>query len=95
MKTNCPHYHECRLPVSKCNSKCQISKIGQTVNYQSAEETAWLIELEGPKWMAIIDGEPQWTEDPNKALRFARKEDADNLKAWWCMTAISTEHRWT
>jgi hypothetical protein len=59
------------------------------------EETAWLIELEGPKWMAIIDGEPQWTGDANKALRFARKEDADNLKAWWCMTATSTEHSWS
>ena len=57
-------------------------------------ETAWLIELEGPKWMAIIDGEPQWTDDVNKALRFARKEDADNLRTWWCMTAKSTEHIW-
>jgi hypothetical protein len=44
--------------------------------------------------MAIIDGEPQWTDDANKALRFARKEDADALKAWWCMTAISIEHIW-
>ena len=57
-------------------------------------EAAWLIELEGPQWMAIIDGEPQWTDDANKALRFARKEDADNLRAWWCMTAESTEHTW-
>lgn len=57
-------------------------------------EYAWLIELEGPKWMTIIDGEPQWTDDVNKALRFARKEDADNLRAWWCMTAESTEHCW-
>jgi hypothetical protein len=58
------------------------------------EEQAWLIELEGPKWVGIVNRKPVWTTDPNKALRFARKEDADSFKSFWCDTAMSTEHLW-
>jgi hypothetical protein len=53
---------------------------------------SWLIELEGPKWAGFVDGKSEWTINPNRALRFARKEDADNFKAFWCETAKSTEH---
>jgi hypothetical protein len=60
------------------------------------DETAWLVELQdnGAKWAGFVDGKPEWTTDPNRALRFARKEDADNFKAFWCETAISSEHMW-
>jgi hypothetical protein len=59
------------------------------------DETGWLIEVEGPKWAAFIDGRPEWTSDADKALRFARKKDADDFKLFWCMTAESTEHMWS
>lgn len=61
------------------------------------EETAWLVEINedgGAKWAGFVDGKPEWTTDPNRALRFARKEDADNFKAFWCATATSTSHMW-
>jgi len=58
-------------------------------------ETAWLVELPNPaRWVGFEKGAPIWTDDPEKALRFARKEDADNFLSWWCLTAISTEHIW-
>lgn len=64
------------------------------------EKVAWLVELsadeavDGPKWFCASNGVTSWTTDPNKALRFARKEDADNFKSFWCVTAVSTEHTW-
>ena len=61
------------------------------------DETAWLVEISedgGAKWAGFVDGKPEWTTDPNRALRFARKEDADNFKAFWCETATSTSHMW-
>ena len=58
------------------------------------DEIAWLIELEGPKWAGFVDGKPEWTTNHERALRFARKEDADNFKSFWCETATSTEHMW-
>ena len=60
------------------------------------DETAWLVEMPDlpPRWVGFIDGKNEWTTNPNRALRFARKEDADNFKSWWCRTAISVEHRW-
>jgi hypothetical protein len=57
-------------------------------------EIAWLIEIDGPKWCCFVNGKSDWTADPNQALRFARKVDADNFKAYWCVTAKSTEHAW-
>lgn len=43
------------------------------------EETAWLIERHdtSPITYLYYDGFFQWTPDANKALRFARREDAD------------------
>lgn len=70
---------------------------GAMTHSQSGDEVAWLVELNedgGAKWAGFVDGKPEWTTDPNRALRFARKEDADNFKAFWCETAISTDHMW-
>ena len=60
-------------------------------------EQAWLIELRyegGTKWVGFQNGNGIWTSDPNLAIRFSRKEDADNFKAYWCATATSTSHMW-
>lgn len=62
------------------------------------DETAWLIELRGnvPKWWSLeYRPGPNWTQDANRALRFARKEDADAY-IWdigWT-EAFATEHMW-
>lgn len=50
------------------------------------DEFAWLIEAAGPCYMGVVatGGKDsvsrffRWTDDASKALRFARKEDADN-----------------
>lgn len=61
-------------------------------------ETAWLIELKGsrPAWWTLHpDEEPGWLADANKALRFARQEDAENYiedHAW--TDVFATEHSW-
>ena len=71
-------------------------------------KTAWLIERAG-QWYAAAPhsrwGEQQaidantwrenWTSDANKALRFARKRDAETLiryEGW--QNAVATEHIW-
>lgn len=72
------------------------------------EWTAWLIERDG-QWYAAaphsrwttqqaIDANTwreNWTSDANKALRFARKRDAETLiryEGW--QNAVATEHIW-
>jgi len=60
----------------------------------NTEETAWLLELSGPLWASFTDGDFKWTADANEALRFSRKEDAENFKASFRITAQATEHTW-
>jgi hypothetical protein len=62
------------------------------------DETGWLVELKGsePMWWSLDPAdEPAWTKDANKALRFARKVDADTfiLDAGWT-EAFASEHMW-
>ena len=67
-----------------------------------ATETGWLIEngKDSGKGLAYRfmnnekGGIPDWTEDHNKALRFARREDAEQFahhdEDAWCIV----EHAW-
>lgn len=67
-----------------------------------ATEFGWLIENgkkpgAGLSYRFInndLDGIPDWTEDPNKALRFARRADAEQFahhdEDAWCVV----EHGW-
>ena len=46
------------------------------------ELSGWLIEnRRGPKprWASFSEGGVVWTDDPNKACLFARREDAEQL----------------
>ncbi len=64
-------------------------------------ETGWLIELVSrlglpPTWFAFDDDSGYFTADSLKALRFARKQDAqayiDDVGWTEC---IATEHEWS
>jgi hypothetical protein len=62
------------------------------------DETAWLIEMAGkngvPNYFQLAFDE-DWTPDANKALRFARRKDADayiNHIGWTSPYAV--EHMW-
>lgn len=59
-------------------------------------ETGWLIELRGqrPTWFQLADGD-NWTDDSTKALRFARKADAESYieEIGWT-EAFASEHEW-
>ena len=65
------------------------------------DETGWLIELGtrvvvSPQWWSLPkDNEGQWTGDSLKALRFARREDAEAYieEAGWT-EAFASEHMW-
>lgn len=65
----------------------------------TTDETGWLIELKGqtPQWATVNpnDYDEHWTGDASKALRFARKEDAqayiDHI-GW--TEAFPSEHMW-
>ena len=70
-----------------------------------ARETGWLIERKGEWWMAgpcsqweweraIVDTS-LWTNDANKALRFAREQDAQTMIHFeGFQNAEATEHIW-
>ena len=72
-----------------------------------AEETGWLIESYSSKhniyraeWLTAdiythVECWSHWTKDASKALRFARKTDADAVIAALGWTeAVATEHQW-
>jgi hypothetical protein len=62
------------------------------------DDVAWLIELRGsrPTWWSLhSDEEPGWLPDANKALRFARKEDAEAyIEDMGWTDAFASEHMW-
>ena len=65
----------------------------------SREETGWLVELKGqtPSWSTLFAGDydDHWTEESTKAIRFARKVDAEAWIAWHGWTeAFASEHIW-
>jgi hypothetical protein len=59
-------------------------------------ETAWLVEDGGhtPRYRTMHDGVPVWTDNPNEALRFARRVDEELFSREdedaWCIV----EHQW-
>jgi len=60
-------------------------------------ETGWLIEIatdEGAKWLHHDFG---FSNDPEKAIRFCRKQDAEALMRWGLggIECVATEHTWT
>lgn len=71
-------------------------------------ERAWLVEwrFNGVQWLYLTGGSFNFTSDPNRALRFARRKDAEAAMAWarefdrrrglreTGETAV-TEHEWT
>lgn len=62
-------------------------------------EQAWLIEasLSGPPiWLSILPSRRcyEWTSDPNVAIRFSRKVDAEQMIELWSLFATATEHGW-
>lgn len=63
------------------------------------QETGWLAELQGeavPQWAVLTeDYDEHWTADAGKALRFARREDAEAFIAHHAWTrVVATEHMW-
>lgn len=60
-------------------------------------ETGWLIEGRTnmnnvPIWFA---GESCWTTDSLRAIRFARKVDAEKMMSFFRdSTSVATEHQW-
>lgn len=60
------------------------------------EEVAWLIELRGnvPSYFQLAHDD-DWTADHNKAVRFARREDAEAAIEYYGWTeAFASEHIW-
>jgi hypothetical protein len=64
----------------------------------SMDETAWLVELRGmgsPQWARLRLGDWVWTDDASKALRFSRRQDAEEICGIFEeLDVIATEHMW-
>jgi hypothetical protein len=83
----------------------RLRKLSATPSRESSDalsaETGWLCEMPlstGPEWWSITDTEGEggyFTKDSTKALRFARKEDAEAYieDAGWT-EIVATEHEW-
>ena len=64
-------------------------------------ETGWLIESselssDGPRWLFVEDWAGfAWTNDSLKAIRFARREDAEQIIPMLeSVDCKATEHQW-
>lgn len=60
-------------------------------------ETGWLCERshEGsPQWLCVLSGCFNWTPDRLKAIRFARREDAEQIAEIVEDVYRITEHQW-
>ena len=78
------------------------------VRRTSGAATGWLIERGGEWYRAFhtdwavkqaldptLWQRENWTKDANLALRFARREDAENLiRCWNLQKTTTTEHQW-
>lgn len=80
-----------------------FSGVGRPMRISTADrggdETGWLAELQGeavPQWAVLTeDYDEHWTTDAAKALRFARKADAEAFIAHHAWTrVVATEHMW-
>jgi len=60
------------------------------------DETGWLLENGEvtPKYIGVIDGALRWTDDSLKALRLARRADAEALAEIVDDCWRITEHMW-
>ncbi len=59
--------------------------------------TGWLIELgKGAemKYMYMDDGLIEWTKDHQLAMRFARRQDAEQFVGDWSLDVRIVEHEW-
>lgn len=62
-----------------------------------ADETAWLIEMGDPPVYHQLEYDDDWTPDVNKALRFAREQDAKQYVehiGWTFPNVRVVEHMW-
>jgi hypothetical protein len=59
------------------------------------EQSAWVLVRKGPGaptiYFSIILGAVQWQTDAKQAMRFARKEDALNMKRAYVMESTPEE----
>jgi hypothetical protein len=56
---------------------------------------AWLIERPGPEWATCWSGGFDWTKDSLKAIRFCRREDANQVAELFEFEDVRiTEHTW-
>lgn len=65
---------------------------------KKADEIGWLIEHRNqnpqPRWRTFDDGAWGWTTDSTKAIRFARKIDAEAFAGIDPSDVTCTEHMW-
>lgn len=71
----------------------------EPVAVPAGDEIGWLIELKAqrPTWWCLgWDEEPGWSTDASKALRFARRVDAEAyIEDIGWTDAFASEHIWT
>jgi hypothetical protein len=93
--TICRHLVE---PYDCC--LCFPRDVKQTVSaHPETREQGWLVENTNPgptRWLSVVEGILHWTTDSNAAVRFSRKEDAQQVASLnrFNDTAIATEHIW-
>jgi hypothetical protein len=67
--------------------------VAQSVPAEGAQ--AWLIERPGPEWATCWSGGFDWTKDSLKAIRFCRREDANQVAELFEFEDVRiTEHTW-
>lgn len=64
----------------------------------SNRQVAWVIEADGAYWDGRHASAAGFDADPNNAVRFVRREDAERVKYWllkdYAFALRTTEHVW-
>lgn len=88
----------CRCDFSPVSAPPKATEIAMHEPDEQDYETAWLLERkmtpEGPEYLSVDAGRFTWVTDNLKALRLARREDADALAEIIDDCERVAEHQW-
>jgi hypothetical protein len=90
---------ECTRQTCKLSGEPIPARVYIPSAHPETREQGWLVENTNPgptRWLSVVEGILHWTTDSNAAVRFSRKEDAQQVAGLnrFNDTAIATEHIW-
>jgi hypothetical protein len=91
----CDEFPECTHALYFYMGVKHASRLNPAQPVPAEGAQAWLIERPGPEWATCWSGGFEWTKDSLKAIRFCRREDANQVAELFEFEDVRiTEHTW-